>query len=581
MAGRIPDETLQIIRERISLVEVVSGYVHLKKAGRNYIGLCPFHGEKTPSFTVNEERGLYHCFGCHAGGTVFNFLMQMERIDFLDAVEQLAKRAGVELPRRADDPGAALRERLYEVNAEAARCFVQNLRAPSGAAARRYLSERGVREATIERYQLGFAPATGTALVSWLAQRHLPRELGVQAGLLAERAGGAVYDRFRGRLMFPIRDRRGRVIAFGGRALGSDQPKYLNSPESPLFRKGEGLYGLSEARDAIRASQRVVLVEGYMDALLLVQEGLPYAVAVLGTALTASQLRLLRPFGGDQVHVFLFFDGDPAGRAAAARSFGVCAEADVWGRAVFLPDGHDPDSYIRQHGTDPTLRLIDSAVPLIEVYLDSLARPGASLPERARAAEEAARMLARVPNEVRFELLARQAATRLGVGEDIFRQARRSTVAVENKPPQPESSSYPVAELLLIEAIAADRKVAEWVAERGTLAEFSDGELAEAGRRLIAAQAGGEQVAQVIESLPAPLAVRITASLVGEGPMAEADRAKVAEDCAARIRRRAEQERRRSLAAELRRAEDSGDADRLRAKLADLNELLRREGGAP
>ena len=320
MTGRIPDETLRAIRERTSLVEVVSAYVSLRRAGRNHLGLCPFHSENTPSFTVNEERGLFHCFGCGAGGTVFHFLMRVERLEFPEAVEQLAKRAGVRLPSKGTaDPGAALRERLYEANDLAARFFQRTLAARGGDAAQRYLTGRGVKPDMLERYGVGFAPPSGGALATWLQQQQVPHDLAVQAGLLGRRADGSVYDRFRGRIMFPIRDRRGRVIAFGGRTVGSEQPKYLNSPETPIFRKGEGLYGLAEARDSIRSSNRAVLVEGYLDALALVQEGVPYAVATLGTALTPSQLRLLPPLGGDELTVFLFFDGDAAGRQAALR----------------------------------------------------------------------------------------------------------------------------------------------------------------------------------------------------------------------------------------------------------------------
>ena len=329
MARRIPDETLQAIRDRISIVEVISAYVSLKRAGRNYVGLCPFHGEKTPSFTVSDERGLYHCFGCGESGTVFTFVMKIERLEFLDAVAQLAKRAGVALPRarRRRPGGAPPRAALRRERAWPSASFARRWPARRAATARRYLAGRGLSRETITRYGLGLAPAGGTVLASHLATQRVPVELALQAGLLGRSDGGRVYDRFRGRVMFPIRDRRGRTIAFGGRTLGDEQPKYLNSPETPLFRKGEGVYGVAEARDAIRSADRVVLVEGYMDALVLVQEGIPYTVATLGTALTAAQLRLLRPLGGEQLAMYVFFDGDRAGRQAALRAFAVCAEA--------------------------------------------------------------------------------------------------------------------------------------------------------------------------------------------------------------------------------------------------------------
>ncbi len=578
MAGRIPDETLQAIRDRVSLVDVVSAYVSLKRAGRNYLGLCPFHDEKTPSFTVSEERGLFHCFGCGAGGTVFNFVMRIERVEFPEAVAQLAKRAGVALPERGSDPAAGLRERIYAANELAARFFRQALASNLGEAARSYLRERGLRPETIQRYGLGYAPPRGGALANFLAQQRVPRDLMAQAGLTGRRDDGSAYDRFRGRLMFPIADRRARVVAFGGRTLGTDQPKYLNSPETPVFRKGHGLYGVGEARDAIRDADRVVLVEGYMDALLLVQEGIPYTVATLGTALTAAQLRLLQPLGGDQLTIFFFFDGDRAGRQAALRAFAVCAEAGVWGRAAFLPDGFDPDSYIRRHGCDATLALLDAAPPLADFYFDSVVPPGASIQQRTRAAEEVKRILVTVRSDVQFEMLARQAGQRLGVDEGIFRAARRGAVPSAAGAPPSAAPRWPAEERLLLEAMAVDAEVAQWVTRRGTLALFSNGDLAEAGRRIVEARERQRPVAEILDELPPALRQGLTALMIGRGPVAElADRMKMAEDCVARLEDQAARRRRQAIEAELRAAQPG--EERWRDALQNLNQLLRREGG--
>jgi DNA primase len=582
MARRIPDETLQAIRDRINIVEVVSAYVSLKRAGRNYTGLCPFHSEKTPSFTVSEERGLYHCFGCGESGTVFTFLMKMERIEFLDAVTQLAKRAGVALPARGDDdPAARRREQLYAVNARAERFFQQTLGSAAGAAARRYLAERGLRAETITRYGLGFAPAAGTALASWLGREQIPADLAVQAGVLARHESGRIYDRFRGRVMFPIRDRRARTIAFGGRTLGSEQPKYLNSPETPLFRKGEGLYGVAEARDAIRAADRAVLVEGYMDALLLVQEGVPYAVATLGTALTAAQLQMLKRFGGDTLTVFFFFDGDRAGRQAAVRAFGVCAEAGVWGRAAFLPEGFDPDSYTRQHGAAATLALLEAAPSLLDSYFDALIPPGATLPMRTRLAETVKPILARVDSDVQFQLLARHAAQRLGLSEAVFARGRAAQPAAAAPRPRAADAapSWPVEERMLTELIAADRQVAAWPPARDAVARFQAADLREAAASLLAAWDGGHEVADVIERFPAALARTLAAAVVGSA-VAPDERMQVADDCVRRIEARSARAQRQVIASELRRAESRGD-EAWRAKAADLTtELRRKEGGA-
>jgi len=584
MARRIPDETLQAIRDRISIVEVVSAYVSLKRAGRNHIGLCPFHGEKTPSFTVSDERGLYHCFGCGESGTVFTFIMKMERLEFLDAVTQLAKRAGVALPERGDDdPAARRREQLYAANAAAERFFRETLASAAGADARRYLADRGLTRETILRYGLGFAPAGGTALASYLSAQRIAPDLARHAGLLGRSDDGRVYDRFRGRVMFPIRDRRGRTIAFGGRTLGADQPKYLNSPETPLFRKGEGVYGAAEARDAIRSAGRVVLVEGYMDALVLVQEGIPYAVATLGTALTPAQLRLLRPLGGEELAVYLFFDGDRAGRQAALRAFGVCAEAGVWGRAAFLPEGFDPDSYTRQHGATATGALLDAAPSLVDFYFDNRVPPGASLPQRTRVADDVRRVLALVRDDLYFELLARQAAGRLGLSESVFQRGQAAPPPAGRAPAPAAPAappSWPAEERLLVELMASDRAVAGAPAVGAALQRFSAADLRDVGEQIARAWADGRPVSEVVDRSPSAVAQVLTAAVMGEGAMLDAaERMQAATDCVRRIEARAARAQRQAIASQLRAAESRGD-EGWRATLADLNSELRRKEGA-
>ena len=584
MVRRIPDETLQAIRDRISIVEVVSAYVNLKRQGRNHIGLCPFHGEKTPSFTVSDERGLFHCFGCGESGTVFTFVMKIERLEFLDAVTQLAARAGVALPARdADDPAAQRREQLYAANAHAERFFREAMASAAGATARRYLGNRGLREATADRFGLGFAPPAGSALASYLERQQVPREIALQAGLLGRRDDGRVYDRFRGRVMFPIRDRRGRTIAFGGRALGDEQPKYLNSPETPLFRKGEGLYGVAEARDAIRQHARAVVVEGYMDALVLAQEGVPYVVATLGTALTVAQLDMLRPLGGEEMEVFFFFDGDRAGRQAAVRAFNICAEASMWGRAAFLPEGFDPDSYAQQHGAAATLRLLDAAPPLVDFYFEVMLPAGASLPDRARVTADFNRILTRVRSDVHRAVLLKRAEGKLNVGEAEFqslllraaRPARGVTEAGSSRP-----TTWHSTECRLIELIAADQTVAEFVAARGLLSKFASVELAVAGQRLIKAWALGGKLGSVVEELPEEVARFVRAAPLADARFGDAtDRLRAAEECARRIEERAARAERQAIVSEMRSAESRGD-DSWRSKLVDLNSVRRREGGA-
>jgi DNA primase len=585
MIGRVPDDTLQRIRERVSIVEVVSQYVSLKKAGRSHLGLCPFHGEKTPSFTVNDERGLFHCFGCGTGGTVFTFLMRMEKLEFPEAVEQLAKRAGVELPQREPTQVSTRREKLWDLNARAVRFFQEQLASAGGADARDYLQRRGLKKEIIEQYALGFSPP-GATLTAKVSQQSALRDLAVEVGLVGRRDDGSFYDRFRGRVMFPIRDRRGNTIGFGGRTLGADQPKYLNSPESAIFHKGEGLYGLSEARDAIRTSGRVVVVEGYMDVLQLVQHDIAYTVAVLGTALTERQLLSLRPFGGDELRVFFFFDGDQAGRKAAKRAcveaFKACVDAGFWGRAAFLPEGADPDSYVQAHGTAATLALLDNAAVLEDVYFDCVAPgAGASLQERARAIEEVRQAVSSAKSDVQRALLAQRAELRLGLKEELL----RGNATARPAPPAPAIRSAtgkrPTAELMLIESMAASREVSHWVAEHGTLSLCADGELVDVGVSLIDAWEQQGDVGHLIDQLPAALADRLTAALVGSGPAGEGDPMQIAIDCDARIRLQAQRNAQRASIEALREAEQTGDDGQFRDSLTTAKEMLRREGRVP
>lgn len=579
MAGKIPDDTLQAIRERISIIEVVSGYVTLKKTGRNYIGLCPFHSEKTPSFTVNDERGLFHCFGCGAGGTVFTFLMRADRIEFPEAVEVLARRAGVPLPRRSEnDPASEHRNELVELNETAQRCFREALQSARGASARQYLEKRGLRTATIERYGLGFCLPNGSGLVRALAGNGPRIQKAVDLGLLGRRADGSLYDRLWGRVTFPIRHGRGHIIGFGGRTLGTQQPKYLNSPESSLFHKGQVLYGLFEARAAIREAERVVVVEGYLDALALVEAGIGYAVASLGTALSATQLRLARRFAPE---VVVFFDGDRAGQEAAVRSFTLCAEAGVWGLGAFLPEGFDPDTYVRAQGPAAVLSLLEQATPLADFFIRRLdPGPQASVPQRARAVERVGQVIAQFHDPV-FSLLARQAAQQLRVDEAVFRDMRSASGAQRVPPAAPQVATpvtqMPPEEATLLEAMALDSDVAVLVGHRGTLEAFRSPILAGAGRVVIAAWERDRSSVAALEQLPPQVAERVTAGLLGEGAIATADRLQVARDCIEKIERRSRRVQAREALAMSLDAEQRGDEAARREQLRRQIELLRGE----
>jgi DNA primase len=384
---------LDELRARLSLADVIGKRVRLTRRGREHLGLCPFHKEKTPSFTVNEDKGFYHCFGCGAHGSVIDFVMQIEGLSFPEAVERLAGEAGLPVPTSTPAERAAeqRRQTLIEVMEMACKHFERTLRLPEGRAAMEYLTGRGLKPDTIARFRLGFALDAKSALKGALGRAGVAEGLMIEAGLLIqpEEEGRATYDRFRGRVMFPISDRRGRIIAFGGRVLGDGDPKYLNSPETPLFHKGATLYALALASSEARARGTIIVTEGYMDVIALHQAGFPHAVAPLGTALTESQIQLLWRFAREPV---LCFDGDAAGGRAAVRA----AERALpflkpgYGlRFAMLPEGEDPDSLIRRHGPDVMVRVLEAAAPLSELLwrVETEGRP-ITTPEARAALEE-------------------------------------------------------------------------------------------------------------------------------------------------------------------------------------------------
>ena len=427
---------LEEIRSRVDMVEMVGQFVNLKRAGENWKGLCPFHTEKTPSFTVHPKKGIFHCFGCGAGGDAFGFLMRQDRLAFPEAVRLLAQRAGVELPsERRPEAADGKIEALRQIMARAAEFYAEALWAPGGDKARRYLEGRGVDPEVARRFGLGYAPEGWDHLLAFMRGQSVAEEGLAQAGLVLPRqTGSGFYDRFRGRLLFSIRDAQGRVVAFGGRALGPEEPKYLNSPETPLYVKGQILYALDLAKGAMRERNRAIVVEGYLDCLMAHQHGFTETVAALGTAFTQAQLALLQRSADEIVAVF---DADAAGQKAAARIDELMSgPADLrslgWSMArtggferaghfpvkvAVLPPGHDPDSLLRSQGAEAFRSRVDEARSILSfVMAQALAEENLASPRgRATAHARVALVLSKVPNAEEATALAQQAARELGV----------------------------------------------------------------------------------------------------------------------------------------------------------------------
>ncbi|RPJ48325.1 MAG: DNA primase [Candidatus Latescibacterota bacterium] len=437
-------DPVEEVRAASDIVGVVGGYVRLRKAGRNHKGLCPFHKEKTPSFIVSPDRQTFHCFGCGKGGDVFRFIMEIDGVRFPDALRLLAERAGIRIPEKTDLRAQEKRERIFGLLASAARFYQGELRSASAEPARRFLQARRLSKETAELFGLGYAPG------GWRALREKARSEGFtdeemgEAGLVVAKEGSNPYDRFRDRLLFPIHNVGGRVIGFGGRILGDGEPKYLNSPETELFRKGEGLYGLSVTKGEIRSAGEAVLVEGYTDLLALYQGGIRNAVAPLGTAFTPSQARLLSNYAE---RVLVLFDGDEAGLRAALRSLETLAGEGLAVRVVELPAGSDPDSFLREKGKEPLEALMRAALPLVPFLLG---RAGGG--DRESGLRDLVRVLASMKDEIRRSLFVREAAERTGVSEEILHREVARARRPEEGTPAAAVRFSPVASRRLLEA---------------------------------------------------------------------------------------------------------------------------------
>ncbi len=457
MAGRIPQAFLDDLLDRVDIVEVIDRRVKLRKSGKNYSARCPFHDEKTPSFSVNPDKQFYYCFGCGAGGNALGFVMDYDNIDFPQAVDNLAGTVGLEVPRDPGPggPGRSQQESgnkpLYALMEQVAGYYKQQLRNhPDRASAVNYLKGRGLSGEIARQFDLGFAPPGWDNLLSALGKEEGQRKLLMQAGMLVENESGRIYDRFRDRVVFPIRDQRGRVIAFGGRVLGDDKPKYLNSPETAIFQKGRELYGLYQARQANRKLERVLVVEGYMDVIALAQHGILNATATLGTATSQTHLEKLYRLCPE---VVFCFDGDEAGRKAAARALEAalpCMQDGRQARFLFLPEGQDPDDAVRAGGAEGFQRLLEGASPL-ETFLFEIAGQGlntSTLDGRARFSKQALPYIRKLPEGVFRQLMFQALADRTGLElASLMKLEAPPLATLVDAPPEsdhpPESSPQP------------------------------------------------------------------------------------------------------------------------------------------
>ena len=458
MSGQIPKTFIDDLLARTDIVDVVGGFVTLKKSGSNYKGLCPFHDEKTPSFTVSQDKQFYHCFGCGANGSAISFLMDYNHLDFVSAVEELASRAGLDVPREGG--GTVTRDHksteLYELQELVIQFYKKQLKQHADAdRAVNYLKQRGITGELALQFELGYAPAGWDNLIRSLGQSDAAQKRLLEAGLIIQRDTGGFYDRFRDRIIFPIRDQRGRAIGFGGRVLGDGTPKYLNSPETPIFHKGRELYGLYQARHASKNLDRLYIVEGYMDVLALVQHGISNVAATLGTAATGDHLESVFRLTAE---IIFCFDGDTAGRTAAWRALETSLPLLRDGRRIFfmfMPQGKDPDDYVRENGKEAFAN-IKNYVPLSDYLLDELTRefdPGIR-EHRSKLVHDASQFLQKLPQGSLKQLLIDEIAALANLDRSIINeQLIDSKEIIPAKPARPQRQASRSERTLLAQIV--------------------------------------------------------------------------------------------------------------------------------
>ncbi|MBU4346848.1 MAG: DNA primase [Candidatus Omnitrophica bacterium] len=588
MAGRIPENILEDILSRVDIVEVISSYIPLKRAGRNFKACCPFHHEKTPSFMVSPDRQIYHCFGCSRGGNAFKFLMEYERMEFLEAVQTLAKKCGVSLPeaQRQDAQTTSLYTQLYKINELAALFYRNTLNSQNGQEAKDYLLKRGVKEESMKLFQLGFAEDKWDALINHLRAKNISLSLLEKAGLILAKEGGGYYDRFRQRIVFAILDMKSRHLGFGARFLsahpGADNnlAKYINSPETFIYSKGRHLYGLNFAKEAIKEFDYVVIVEGYLDFILPFQEGFKNIVASLGTAFTTEQARLIKRYTHNVVMVY---DADKAGELATLRTLDIFIEEGMDVRVVSLPEGFDPDLFVRKQGIEDFKEKIKRGENLFDYklrILKSRYNPK-DIEGKAKISQEILLTINKFKNAVLKSEYIKKLAQDLRLEEDALLQELKKIKEERPYPglnqAAPKKLNINPAERLLIKLMLEERELIERIRESVEPGDFQDArisrvvaimfELMEQGKKIepsiLINYFDDEDILQVISE----------SALLPE--VSSQDRERIVGDCIQRLKSSRLAFKRQRLQEEIKTAESLGDEQRLDSLKQEFNLLIK------
>ena len=577
----IPDAILNQIQDRVDIVEVVSAFVPLKRAGRNFKAPCPFHHEKSPSFIVSPDKQIFHCFGCGAGGNVFGFLMKQEKKDFLEVVELLAEQTGIEIPKdKSFSPQVAeKKQQLIQANRFAQDFYHQFLLTKTESEiARRYLADRGIRESAITNFKLGYAPEAWDTLARAM-KSEVSQSVFEKSGLVIPRKeGDGYYDRFRHRIIFPIVDAKGVCVAFGGRVMDQSLPKYVNSPETDVYSKGRNLYGLFQARKAIREKDSAIVVEGYMDLIACHQAGIENAVASLGTALTAEQVKLIKR---NTNNVFILYDADSAGEMATLRGLELFLEEGLDVKIVRLPEGHDPDSYLLKFGAEKFRAELASAKTLFEYRLSLLKQQfdADSLEGKVKIANEMVSLFSKVPNEILRSAWTTELAKNLKLSEESLRaeieksERRAKNFTHEELPAVGLKTDFYTVEKLLIGLLVDNPDLVAQAKSQLSEADFQSHETRSLAKRLFTASETATNAAQWISIYrDEPDFVHLISLACAEMDTVQ-DKKKTFEDCLLWIKRLRIKTERENLKGQIIAAEREGDKNRISKLMFDFIEL--------
>lgn len=577
----IPEKIIDQIRDRTDIVEVISAYLPLKKAGRSYKAPCPFHNEKTPSFIVSQDKQIYHCFGCGAGGNVFSFLMKHENLEFPEVVEMLAQKAGIQLPREAGGSrqSSSLANELYRIEEMACQYFQTHL--ADSNTAKEYLASRGVGSQTINKLKIGYAPEGWQGLLNFLAKKGVSGEMAEKAGLAIASEKGGYYDRFRNRIIFPIIDIRNRVIGFGGRVLDASLPKYINSPETPIYSKGRNLYGLNASKDSIKKEGSVLIVEGYLDFAVPYQAGISNIIATLGTALTVDQVKLIKRFTNTVVMVY---DPDEAGEAASIRNLDIFITEDVNVYIAELTTGYDPDSFIRKFGVDDFLAIIKKSRNVFDYKFEKLSKrfDTRSLHGKTGIVAEMLPTISKINNAVFKSGLIKRLSEKLSVDEDAIRvelKKLKPSAAEERYAAAPAEARRDSrsAEKVVLALLFAGGDFIEKIRGRLTLDELKDSSIREIAGSVYELHKANTEVspARLISHMGNKQDVSILISEAVNILEILSNKDKALEDCVARIKKDNVMDRLGRIQESIRQAHSQHDDDKVRHLMSEYNNLVR------